>query len=132
MLAVSVVKLATYWWAAVFVCAKKMLLGAVRNRLVKVFILLTSQFNLLNNKTILVKTCNKLPIPKHGMMKCEQSDLGAVYDNSEANLPVDTVCNFECKNGTLQIGSKQRVCLPIAQWDGLRTICKRKKCFPQN
>ncbi|XP_066147032.1 sushi, von Willebrand factor type A, EGF and pentraxin domain-containing protein 1-like [Euwallacea fornicatus] len=81
-----------------------------------------------SDPTCEVKTCNRLPTPKFGSAKCEHTDLGVVYDRSEKNLPVDTVCNFECGKGTFRIGSPQRTCLPIAQWDGLRSICKPVKC----
>ncbi|KAH1026828.1 hypothetical protein HUJ05_000441 [Dendroctonus ponderosae] len=81
-----------------------------------------------SDPTCEVKTCNRLPTPKYGSVKCEQIDLDVVYDSAEKNLPVDTVCNFQCENGTVLIGSTQRTCLPIAQWDGLRAICKQIKC----
>ncbi|XP_030767169.1 sushi, von Willebrand factor type A, EGF and pentraxin domain-containing protein 1-like [Sitophilus oryzae] len=75
-----------------------------------------------------VKTCTRPPIPKYGSLKCEHSDIGTVYDKTEKYFPVDTVCNFTCAKGNTLIGSSQRTCLPIAQWDGLRTICKPIKC----
>ncbi|CAG9762396.1 unnamed protein product [Ceutorhynchus assimilis] len=81
-----------------------------------------------SDPTCEVKTCNKLATPKYGSVKCEQTDLGVVYEKTEKKLPVDTVCNFTCEKGNSLIGSTQRTCLPIAQWDGLRTICKPIKC----
>lgn len=76
--------------------------------------------------SFLVKTCNTFLAPEFGSVKCEHPDLGIVYDETEKNLPVDAVCNFECEKGYLLIGSTERTCLPIARWDGLRTLCKRK------
>ncbi|XP_050300407.1 sushi, von Willebrand factor type A, EGF and pentraxin domain-containing protein 1-like [Anthonomus grandis grandis] len=81
-----------------------------------------------SDPTCEVKTCNKPPTPKYGSVECKQEDLGVIYDKSEKKLPVDTICTFECDKGHLLIGSHQRTCLPIAQWDGLRTICKQTKC----
>lgn len=75
----------------------------------------------------LVKTCTRPPTPKDGRMKCFHPDLGIVYDGNEDRLPVDTVCEFKCGNGRILTGSRQRTCIPLAQWDGLRTICKRNK-----
>ncbi|XP_076273096.1 sushi, von Willebrand factor type A, EGF and pentraxin domain-containing protein 1-like isoform X1 [Rhynchophorus ferrugineus] len=80
-----------------------------------------------SNPTCEVKTCSRPPVPKYGTIRCEHADLDLVYDADEQNFPVDTVCKMDCK-GNLLIGSSQRTCLPIAQWDGLRTICKPIKC----
>lgn len=74
---------------------------------------------------IVVKTCPHLTAPKDGHMKCYHPDFGTEYENNEEKLPVDTICEFECKNGKMLTGSRQRSCIPLAQWDGLRTICKR-------
>lgn len=90
--------------------------------------LLTKEFIYLKNKWyffLLVKTCASLPIPDGGQMNCFHPDLGLNYDGSEKMLPVDSVCAFNCKNGTKLTGSKLRTCLPLAKWDGLRTTCKR-------
>lgn len=56
-------------------------------------------------------------------MNCSHSDIDIEPD--ALNLPVDTTCVFECDHGNNRIGSYQRTCLPLAQWDGLRTLCKR-------
>ncbi|KAL1489564.1 hypothetical protein ABEB36_013517 [Hypothenemus hampei] len=81
-----------------------------------------------SDPTCEVKTCAKLSVPKHGSIKCEQTDLKVVYNKNEKNLPVDAICSFKCQKGTFLIGSAQRTCLPITQWDGLRTLCKPIKC----
>jgi hypothetical protein len=73
-----------------------------------------------------VKTCTKLIPPAYGSMICSHSDLGITYNDTEQNLPVDTVCTFKCQDGKTLIGSSQRTCLPLARWDGLKTSCKRK------
>ncbi|KAJ8940400.1 hypothetical protein NQ318_009329 [Aromia moschata] len=75
-----------------------------------------------------VKVCSPLPTPKYGSVKCAHPDLGTEFGKSDKNLPVDTVCNFECGKGKILIGSAQRTCLPLARWDGLRTTCKLMKC----
>ncbi|XP_015834822.1 sushi, von Willebrand factor type A, EGF and pentraxin domain-containing protein 1 isoform X1 [Tribolium castaneum] len=75
-----------------------------------------------------VKTCTKLPPPAYGSMICSHSDLGVTYNETEENLPVDTVCTFTCQDGKTLIGSSQRTCLPLARWDGLKTSCKQIKC----
>uniref|UniRef100_A0AAR5P549 Sushi, von Willebrand factor type A, EGF and pentraxin domain-containing protein 1 n=2 Tax=Dendroctonus ponderosae TaxID=77166 RepID=A0AAR5P549_DENPD len=76
-----------------------------------------------SDPTCEVKTCNHLPTPKYGSVKCEQIDLDVVYDSAEKNLPVDTVCNFQCENGTVLIGSTQRTCLPIEFGKTCKIIC---------
>ncbi|CAH1159654.1 unnamed protein product [Phaedon cochleariae] len=75
-----------------------------------------------------IRTCNRLEIPKDGKMTCSHPDLGEKYDNTQKKFPVDAVCTFGCPEGKILIGSKQRTCLPIARWDGLRTLCKPIKC----
>nr|XP_023016002.1 sushi, von Willebrand factor type A, EGF and pentraxin domain-containing protein 1-like [Leptinotarsa decemlineata] len=75
-----------------------------------------------------IRTCNRLELPKDGKMKCVHPDIGKEYDNETKKLPVDTVCSFKCPEGKMLIGSKRRTCLPIARWDGLRTLCKPIKC----
>ncbi|XP_060530297.1 sushi, von Willebrand factor type A, EGF and pentraxin domain-containing protein 1-like isoform X2 [Cylas formicarius] len=75
-----------------------------------------------------VKTCSRPAAPKNGHMTCEHADLNITYDGEEKYLPVDTICNFGCEDGRVLIGSAQRTCLPIAQWDGLRSTCKQIKC----
>lgn len=72
-----------------------------------------------------MKTCVRPSTPKDGRMKCFHPDLGKNYGSNEERLPVDTVCGFKCGNGRMLTGSRQRTCIPLAQWDGLRTICKR-------
>lgn len=79
-----------------------------------------------NSPSCQVKTCLPLPSPLHGKITCSHSDLGILYNETEASLPVDTMCTFKCEHGRVLTGSPQRTCLPIAQWDGLRTSCKRK------
>ncbi|KAK5644039.1 hypothetical protein RI129_007884 [Pyrocoelia pectoralis] len=75
-----------------------------------------------------VKTCSALSAPSHGFISCEHSDLGITYSKSDDQLPVDTVCDFSCETGRTLIGSSQRTCLPLAQWDGLKASCKVIKC----
>lgn len=60
-------------------------------------------------------------------MSCVHADLGITYNSSINELPVDTVCTFTCGKGRTLVGSRQRTCLPLARWDGLRTSCKRNK-----
>lgn len=72
-----------------------------------------------------MKFCERLSPPAFGSMTCKQADLGVTYNETEKHLPVDTVCSFECSEGRTLIGSKQRTCLPLARWDGLKTSCKR-------
>lgn len=72
-----------------------------------------------------MKTCDKLPIPTFGQISCVHADLGISYNYSVNKLPVDTVCTFTCGKGKTLVGSRQRTCLPLARWDGLRTSCKR-------
>lgn len=75
-----------------------------------------------------VRTCPKLTAPEFGSMNCSNSDLGvARYNDSESDLPVDTVCLFACQRGKTLTGSYQRTCLPLARWDGLKTSCKSMK-----
>lgn len=71
-----------------------------------------------------MKTCARLPTPKDGRMKCFHPDLNQSYVGNEERLPVDTKCAFKCGNGKIVTGSRQRTCIPLAEWDGLRTICK--------
>lgn len=73
-----------------------------------------------------VKTCGRIKPPPFGNANCTHADLEKHFD-SEEHLPVDTVCAFSCSKGRTLIGSSQRTCLPLAQWDGLKTSCKRKK-----
>nr|XP_022902897.1 sushi, von Willebrand factor type A, EGF and pentraxin domain-containing protein 1-like isoform X2 [Onthophagus taurus] len=75
----------------------------------------------------LVKTCEALQTPLHGNMTCKHQELETTYTN-EPKLPVDTVCSFSCDQGRTLLGSKQRTCLPLAHWDGLKTSCKLVKC----
>lgn len=74
----------------------------------------------------IVKVCDPLPPPSFGSVSCFHSDLGITYDQSETELPVDTTCTFSCETGYSLIGSKQRTCLPLARWDGLRSSCRGK------
>ncbi|KRT86167.1 hypothetical protein AMK59_801 [Oryctes borbonicus] len=60
-------------------------------------------------------------------MICQHSDLDMTY-TTEPDLPVDTVCSFACERGRTLVGSRQRTCLPLAHWDGLKTSCKQVKC----
>lgn len=71
----------------------------------------------------LVKTCSKLPAPLYGKINCEHPDLGKTFED-EDDLPVDSICNFSCDSGRSLVGSSVRTCLPLAQWDGLKTSCK--------
>ncbi|KAB0799990.1 hypothetical protein PPYR_07870 [Photinus pyralis] len=75
-----------------------------------------------------VKTCSALSAPSHGFISCEHNDLGIKYNRTDEPLPVDTVCEFKCENGRTVVGSSQRTCLPLAQWDGLKVSCKLIKC----
>ncbi|KAF5274861.1 hypothetical protein FQA39_LY07043 [Lamprigera yunnana] len=75
-----------------------------------------------------IKTCNSLPIPLPGSISCVHADLGIKYNESDPNMPVDTVCSFSCETGYILIGSSQRTCLPLAQWDGLKVSCKQITC----
>lgn len=72
-----------------------------------------------------VKTCDRPKAPQFGSVTCKHDDLDIVYE-SEENLPVDTICTFTCDKGRTLIGSSERTCLPLAQWDGLKASCKRK------
>lgn len=73
----------------------------------------------------IVKTCDQLKPPQYGSLSCKHTDLDKIYE-SEESLPVDTICTFNCAKGKTLVGSSQRTCLPLAQWDGLKTSCKRK------
>lgn len=77
--------------------------------------------------SISVRTCVRPNVPKDGEMKCYHPDLGITYDNDEMNLPMDAECTFKCPAGKYVSGSKLRICLPLALWDGLNTSCRRKK-----
>ncbi|GJQ65520.1 hypothetical protein Trydic_g7621 [Trypoxylus dichotomus] len=74
-----------------------------------------------------IKTCEALSTPAHGTMICQHSDLDKTY-TTEPEFPVDTVCSFACERGRTLVGSRQRTCLPLAHWDGLKTSCKQVKC----
>lgn len=74
---------------------------------------------------ILVKTCGPLEGPKRGKLECFQPDLRRKFKNVTTILPVDTICKFTCNEGYILSGSKERTCLPIARWSGLKTLCKR-------
>ncbi|KAI4463058.1 complement component-related sushi domain-containing [Holotrichia oblita] len=74
-----------------------------------------------------IKSCEALTPPSHGTMTCQHSDLDETYTN-EPEFPVDTVCSFACERGRTLVGSRQRTCLPLAHWDGLKTSCKQVKC----
>ena len=41
---------------------------------------------------------------------------------------VDTQCTLSCNEGYRLVGSKTRICLPIALWTGVQASCKRKNC----
>ena len=41
---------------------------------------------------------------------------------------VDTQCTLSCNEGYRLVGSKTRICLPIALWTGVQASCKRKSC----
>lgn len=103
-------------------------LGADKYRHVKVS-QSNSSFDAIHLKhepiVIAVRSCDALTPPPHGTMTCQHSDLDETYTN-EPEFPVDTVCSFACERGRTLVGSRQRTCLPLAHWDGLKTSCKRK------
>lgn len=77
--------------------------------------------------------CPNPEMPYNGDMKCSlapsvSNDLldPASEDLKSLLYAVDTECQFTCRPGYLLIGSRRRICLPLARWDGLRTVCKRK------
>lgn len=78
-----------------------------------------------------VKTCTKPPVPLKGkVLECVNKDLDTKYEGSRLpdNMPVDTECTFGCGDGHSVTGSTLRTCLPVAQWDGLKTTCKPIRC----
>ncbi|CAH1105370.1 unnamed protein product [Psylliodes chrysocephalus] len=75
-----------------------------------------------------IKTCGPLEGPKRGKLECFQPDLRRKFKNVTTILPVDTICKFTCNEGYILSGSKERTCLPIARWSGLKTLCKPIKC----
>ncbi|XP_057660658.1 sushi, von Willebrand factor type A, EGF and pentraxin domain-containing protein 1-like isoform X1 [Diorhabda carinulata] len=75
-----------------------------------------------------IKTCNQLDIPKGGKMQCFQTDTQKEFNQNMTELPVDTSCKFSCDEGHILTGSKERICLPISRWSGLRTLCRPIKC----
>lgn len=74
-----------------------------------------------------MRTCGKLSTPIFGSITCIQSDLGITYNENQTTFPVDTVCSFKCDKGKIFIGSRHRTCLPLAKWNGLRAMCRRKR-----
>lgn len=123
-----VARLVTPLQAPAFVCVKITALGVEIILPAKVSLLVLSFLKL---KTIffIVRTCDKLPVPAFGQISCVHADLGITYNSSVNELPVDTVCTFKCDKGRTLIGSRQRTCLPLARWDGLRTSCKRNSHY---
>lgn len=78
-----------------------------------------------------IKMCARPPIPQFGnVTECVNKDLDDTYDGSDLpdDMPVDTECSFSCQTGHALTGSPSRTCLPVAQWDGLRTTCKPIRC----
>ncbi|XP_018333054.1 sushi, von Willebrand factor type A, EGF and pentraxin domain-containing protein 1-like [Agrilus planipennis] len=75
-----------------------------------------------------VKTCPLLLPPAEGIIKCFNAGVGILQNVSGTRFPVDSTCKFECKKGRLLIGTPLRTCLPIAEWDGLPTTCKKVSC----
>lgn len=82
---------------------------------------------------VTVKMCPDPVAPTNGNVKCFHepsisNDLLNTTDNFTTHVhhyTVDTECQFSCNPGHILIGSRRRICLPLARWDGLRTVCKR-------
>ncbi|XP_034255699.1 sushi, von Willebrand factor type A, EGF and pentraxin domain-containing protein 1-like isoform X2 [Thrips palmi] len=85
----------------------------------------------------IVKMCPNPEMPQNGDLKCSlppsmsNDFLDPAGDDSKSLLyAVDTECQFTCRPGHLLVGSRRRICLPLARWDGLRTVCKPITCRP--
>ena len=79
--------------------------------------------------------CPDPDVPLNGNVKCSlelpvsNDPLDPITEHSGDLVPlytVDTECKFSCHPGFILIGSRRRNCLPLARWDGLRTVCKGK------
>lgn len=76
-----------------------------------------------------LKTCPRPPIPVGGDVFCNNTDLDISFSTLPDEMPVDTECRFNCESGSNLVGSTKRTCLPIEQWDGLKTTCKPVRCI---
>ncbi|XP_026284194.1 sushi, von Willebrand factor type A, EGF and pentraxin domain-containing protein 1 isoform X1 [Frankliniella occidentalis] len=86
-----------------------------------------------------VKMCPTPEKPHNGSVRCSleppvSNDLMDPRFKRNTTLAsqyaVDTECQFTCNPGHIIIGSRRRTCLPLARWDGLRTVCKPVTCRP--
>ncbi|CAH1773674.1 unnamed protein product, partial [Owenia fusiformis] len=64
-----------------------------------------------------VKTCKPLKKPKNGELMCDKDDFS-----------FGTTCHIRCIKGYKLIGSKQRRCIGIGMWNGIKAKCREIKC----
>lgn len=87
-------------------------------------------------KHLSVKMCPNPDVPLNGDIKCSLEPsvsndlLDPIMEEDTRALvrlyAVDTECQFSCHLGHILVGSRRRICLPLARWDGLRSVCKCK------
>uniref|UniRef100_H2Y785 Sushi domain-containing protein n=1 Tax=Ciona savignyi TaxID=51511 RepID=H2Y785_CIOSA len=61
-------------------------------------------------------TCSKLPVPKHGSVRCSKRD------------SYDSECIFSCQEGYALFGSTTRSCSVDGTWSGKITTCESIRC----